>query len=388
MNTWTQPARAAFSTNPGIRAGLCVHLHHEVDVEALGVAESRESVEEALPLGVAREIVVGEEVVPDVAPSREPVVSPHLFEDLIGAARAHLPPLDVDDGAEGAGEGAAAAGVDGPVVRHDEPPLRARGGVRERDVGEVGRRAEEVVERPQPVRDRVLEDAAPAALHLAEHQRDARVEHGLALGRCRGGHRHRAADVEAADEDGESFALELECEVPGPGPLVRLNADQPYHGHRTGPPEAPAEPHRIHARDDFVDRFDLDLGRAERARTHRLFGQAVEAAQGVAGQGAAPMPDDVAVIVVPRRSNQQDNEPPGGITHNWTVRCLRRGVCPIGHIAGRVPNWPVYIGANVVCVCDWGQTRQGLACDHGGGFHDRTACGAWTNISETREAAR
>ena len=65
MKTCTQPARAAFSTKRGI-AGACVStcIMKSMAMPSL-LAQRDQAVEDRLPLRVAREVVVGEEVVAD-----------------------------------------------------------------------------------------------------------------------------------------------------------------------------------------------------------------------------------------------------------------------------------------------------------------------------------
>ena len=65
----------------------------------------------------------------------------------------------------------AAAGVDRAAPLEHELALGAPRGAGQRLVAQVGRRREEVVERPQPAGHRVGEQRGPLVLDLAEHQR-------------------------------------------------------------------------------------------------------------------------------------------------------------------------------------------------------------------------
>ena len=71
-------------------------------------AQIAEAVEDRLPVLVAREVVVGDEVAHDALGD----VGADQALDIVGGAEARLAPLHVDDGAEAALEGAAAPGVE------------------------------------------------------------------------------------------------------------------------------------------------------------------------------------------------------------------------------------------------------------------------------------
>jgi hypothetical protein len=206
MNTWTQPARR-FPRNWNARR-VGVDLHHEVDRHAVVFAEGDQAVEDLLPRRVPGEVVVGEEVVADaLRPAAEKVVVADLGEDVAGAAAAHPSPLDVDDCAEGAVEWAPAPGIDRAAVLQRELPLRLRRRAGDGLVGQVGQVGEKVVERLEPIGGGIAQQPGPSVLDLSEHQGHARVDHLPALRRHRGGHGHRAADVETADATSNPSAL-------------------------------------------------------------------------------------------------------------------------------------------------------------------------------------
>ena len=85
-----------------------VDLRDDLDAQALLLAHRDQAVEDRFPVLVAREVVVGDEEV--VHALREVGADDAL--DVVGAARARLAPLHVDDGAEAAQERAAAPGVE------------------------------------------------------------------------------------------------------------------------------------------------------------------------------------------------------------------------------------------------------------------------------------
>ena len=85
-----------------------VDLRDDPDAQAFLFAHLDQPVEDRLPVLVARQVVVGDEEV--VHALRE--IGAHDALDVVGAARARLASLDVDDRAEAAQKGAAAPGVE------------------------------------------------------------------------------------------------------------------------------------------------------------------------------------------------------------------------------------------------------------------------------------
>jgi hypothetical protein len=114
--------------------------------------------------------------------------------------------------------------------------------------------------------------------------------------------------VEAPDDDVEPFGLELACQVLRARELIGLHPYQADDDLRVGPSMAPAQPPRIDARHDLVDDLDAHIQITKPALLDDVVREAVQAAQGVARQGAPPVPDNVAVVVILRRTNQDDRE--------------------------------------------------------------------------------
>ena len=108
MNTRVTPARRDFSMKFGMRVAERVDLDHEADVHAVLFAQLDDAVVDRFPILVAGEIVVGDEEAVDAL---RPVHAQDLL-DAVGGAVARFASLHVDDGAERALEGAAAAGVE------------------------------------------------------------------------------------------------------------------------------------------------------------------------------------------------------------------------------------------------------------------------------------
>ncbi len=143
---------------------------------------------------------------------------------------------------------------------------------------------------------------------LAEHERDARVDGLLALRRdgVRGG--GRAADVKAAHHHVEAFGQKLPREVAGAHKLIGLHAGERDQHARARTPQLAAEPTRVDAVHSFVERQDPDRQRAERAVSHRIVRQSVEATERVARQRAAPVTDHVAVLVIAGGADQDNRQ--------------------------------------------------------------------------------
>ena len=111
MKTRRTPARAAFSMKFGSRWQSVSTWMMRREIGAVALVDLDQPVEDLLPVLVAGEIVVGDEEAPE--PVRE--VGAHDLLHVVGGAAARLSALHVDDGAEGALERAAAAGVEAGV---------------------------------------------------------------------------------------------------------------------------------------------------------------------------------------------------------------------------------------------------------------------------------
>src|SRR5215469_10919221 len=85
-----------------------IDLDDEVELEPFLLTQRNEAIHDRLPVLVAGEIVVGDEEAVDPLGD----IRPDDRLDIFGRAPARLPPLDIDDGAEGALVGAAAPGIE------------------------------------------------------------------------------------------------------------------------------------------------------------------------------------------------------------------------------------------------------------------------------------
>src|SRR5262249_13780266 len=85
-----------------------IRLDHDAELEPFR-PKSHEAFEDVLPIGVSRKIVVREEEKGSFLFARR---APHAVYDRLHAPIARIVPLDVNDRAEAAGEGAAASGIE------------------------------------------------------------------------------------------------------------------------------------------------------------------------------------------------------------------------------------------------------------------------------------
>jgi hypothetical protein len=175
----------------------------------------------SLPHLVAREVVVADEVVVDALGL---VAADDRLHVLDGAEAGFLT-LDVDDRAERAPEGAAAAGIEaGPRSGIARDDLAGQPGNRlsfqSRQVVHV------IVEGFQFVVPGVLPQGFDASLDLAGEEADAIGLRFGDLGRGVLEHRHASAHVKPPDADLHAAGEEAAGEVHGAGKLVRLHADQ------------------------------------------------------------------------------------------------------------------------------------------------------------------
>ena len=282
-----------------------IDLKDELDRNALVLAEVDQPVEDRLPVAVAGEIVVGDEIVVDALG----VIGAHDRLDVVGGAVARLAALDVDDGAEAALERTAAAGVEAGVMADDPPDhfLRQHGNRRRLHAGHV---MQVIVEGLRLAGVDVAEKAGHPSLALAGEQGDAER---LRLLEVRGQlrqHRYAAGDMEPADDDRNIELAERAREIERAGKLVRLDPDEPDESAAVG---LDALRHRLDV-DDLVAlvigfELDVDVG-AERLFLGASGQKPVDAGEAVRRDGGEPPLDHVAVVVIVRRLDENDPERP------------------------------------------------------------------------------
>ncbi len=284
-----------------------VHLHVQVDLEPVHLAHLDDAVEDRLPVLVAGEVVVGDEV------AAEPLLGAgadqHL--DVVRRAVARLAPLHVDDRAEAARERAAASGVEARDVA--EVAAHVAGGQRRQRLRlEAGKIRHEIVARPEPSLLRGGEQVVQATLRLAGEETDAERLRLAQIGRELREHRQTAADMEAADRDLDAGGAQLARDVHRARELVGLHADQTHEAIHPVALEAADDTAQRQDLGRLVAHLDLDLRvGSERAAGACLFRQTVQRGQRVRRHAAAPPLDHVAVVVVVRRLDEVQQERPG-----------------------------------------------------------------------------
>ena len=280
-----------------------VDLQQEPDLEALDFAQFDQAVEDRLPIAVAGEIVVGDEEARDALSG----VGAHDRLDVVGGSIARLPPLDVDDGAEAALERAAAPGVEARVMSGHprDDGARQHRNCRRRHIGHV---VQVIVCRLGLAGVDIAQEPLEAAFALAGVKDHAERLRFLQVRRQFGQHGHASGDMEAADGDRHAASAKLAADVERTGKLIRLNADERDKA-AAGGLDPVGNPGNVDDRVAFVIDVDLDIHvGTEDAFVGALREQAVDAGEAVRGDCRAPPLDDIAVVVVMRRLDQNDQK--------------------------------------------------------------------------------
>jgi hypothetical protein len=199
-----------------------VHLDHELDRNALGTQRD-ELVEDPLPGWISGKVVVGEEV---EVHSRLPIVQADRFRHTRWRSSSTPASLHVNDGAERAVEGTSTTASDGAEVGGDELAEVALVDEGARSIGEIREIIDEPINGLEATLSGVTKQVRPAVFDLAGDDAHAGVNEILNLRRNLGEQREGAAHVEAADEDGHSFAPQRQSDVRRTTELVRLHSDE------------------------------------------------------------------------------------------------------------------------------------------------------------------
>src|SRR5215469_17307970 len=199
-----------------------IDLDEEIELEPFLLAKRDEAIHDRLPILVAGEIVVGDEEAVDALGD----IRPDDRLDILGRAPARLPPLNVDDRAEGALIRAAAPGIEAGNGAGSAPD--AHGGQhRHRHALERRQVVHEIVERLQLPLDRIAQHLLqPALLRLAGEEEDAHLLRAAHIRIALRQHGDGAGDMEAADPDHDPALPERAGDVEGTRELVGLDADQ------------------------------------------------------------------------------------------------------------------------------------------------------------------
>ena len=164
--------------------------------------------------------------------------------------------------------------------------------------------------RLEPAREGVAQHLVEAALGLAGEQRDPQGLRAREIGIDAVEHRHRPGDMEPADADRDAARPQRPGEIERTGKLVGLNADQHDHA-GAGILDHAGQAIGADAGIGLVKGVDVDRDViAEHAAGGAILRQPVERRQRVRWYGGSKPLDDVAVVIVMRRLDQQQREPP------------------------------------------------------------------------------
>ena len=254
---------------------------------------------------VAGEIVVGDEEPLDALG----VVEAHDPLQIVGRAEPALAPLHVDDGAERALVGAAAAEIDARQRARGAPHVLGRQD-RGRLALERGQIVHVVVELGELAVPGIAQHLVEAGvLGLAGKERDPELLGGADIGRQLRQHGDAAGDVEAADADRQAGGEELAGEIDGARELVRLHPDEADQGAAAFAADHADDLVGPHPPVGLVIGVEADFDvRAQHLAGARVLGEAVEAGQRVGGDGRADPLDRIAVVVVMARLDHHEVE--------------------------------------------------------------------------------
>jgi hypothetical protein len=177
-----------------------------------------------------------------------------------------------------------------------------------------------VVDRLQrPVRG-VPENQVHPAFQLAGEHADAQFERFLQIGLHLRQHRQTAGHMKAADHHRHTIGTERAGDIERAGILIRLNADDPDQAESVVTPKQGAQLLDFDAGVDLVDDRDVDGGVGPEHRTEpRIPSEAIEHGERVRRNECSHPLDDIAIVVVMRRLNQNELKPPRRCTHHAVI---------------------------------------------------------------------
>ncbi len=251
-----------------------VDLDDHPDRDLLILEQPDQPVEDRLPVLVAGEIVVGDEVADDPLG----VVVPDNRLDVVGRPPSRLAALDIDDSAERALERTAAPSIEAGVGAEGAVDHLGRQ-VRRRGAFQGGQVVHEVVDRLQPPGDRVADDLDQAPfLGLAGEDEAPQIQGLLNVGLDPRQHRQGAGDVEAADADSYAPGAEVTGDFQCAGKLVGLHAHQHHHP-RPGGLNFPRDAPHAHPGVALIDGHELESEIAQRPSLARRLRDPVQTGQ-------------------------------------------------------------------------------------------------------------
>src|SRR5271157_579662 len=276
--------------------GEDVDLHHESHGNFFLGAQANEDVENGFPILVAGKIVVGEEIEGDAV---FVVVAANGLGNVLRGAETHFAALNVDDGAEGAFERAAAAAIEGAKIGSGELAeiFPANGGD---GLGvEVGLVVQEIVERLQAAVNGIVQQVAPGFFDLPFDDGNTRVQELLYIGRDIREKGEIAADMEPADQNGKAGAPKGVSKIASAGELIGLHADKAHDAFGETPALGTADALDGDFVHSFIEQVNLYLpGVAQTLLPDNVFGEPGETRERVARKNAAKMAHHITVIII------------------------------------------------------------------------------------------
>ena len=271
-----------------------IDLDHQAERDPVLLPQLDQAVEDRLPFLVAREIVVGDEEFVDALRP----VHPHQPLHVVGGTEARFAALHVDDGAERALIGAAAARIEtrAEADRVRDILLRQE---RHRHAFDAGQVLHEIVERCELARRRIAQHRLEPAFGLAGKHGNAHFATGVEPDRVTVQHGQASRDMEAAHGDRQSGVAERPGDVERARILVGLNADQRDHSEIAVRAKFRQKGGNVDPRIGLVDRHDVDgdFG-PEHPAIRTVGGDAIERGERIRRDHRSPPADDIAVVVV------------------------------------------------------------------------------------------
>src|SRR5262252_3079041 len=282
----------------------CVNLDHQAERDSVPFAQRDQAVEDRLPCLVACEIVVGDEEFVDAL---RPVETHQMF-DVVGGAEARLAPLHVDNGAERALIGAAAASIEArtqPKCPLDVLP----GKERHRRAFHVRQVAHEIIERRKASGGGILQHKIEATLGLTGKHRNAHLPACIKPDGAAVKHRHTAGHVKSSDCDRDASSAERACYIEGARILVRLDANECKQPKIAVTAKPLDQFGHVDARMRLVNCLDVDRNvRPENLALCAIGCDAVDGGQRIRRNHCAPPAYHVAIVVIVRWLDQNELE--------------------------------------------------------------------------------
>ena len=190
-----------------------------------------------------------------------------------------------------------------PAVRFDES-MRQERYRRAPDRRQV---LHEVVERLQAALRGILQDDIEALLGLAGENGNSQLAREIEVDGGAVEHRQAAGDVKSAERDRNAGGAEGTRDVEGARVLVRLHSHEREQAEIAVAPEAPDQLADVDPGIGLVDEVDVDLDvGAQHLAPRAVEREAVDRGQRIGWDQRPPPADDVSVIVVVRRLDQDE----------------------------------------------------------------------------------